>query len=51
MSPGDHWHCKAQLLVIKMQYHFNSKIAEKVGVEGAIMIDNIHYWLIKKFIN
>lgn len=20
MSPGDHWHCKAQLLVIKMQY-------------------------------
>lgn len=34
-----------------MQYHFNSNIAEEVGVEGATMLDNIHYWVMKNKAN
>ena len=27
-------------------YHFNVGIAKKVGVDGAIMLQNIHYWIL-----
>lgn len=28
-----------------MQHHFNVEIAQKHGVDAAIMLDNIHYWV------
>ena len=30
-----------------MQFIFNSGVAKKVGVDGAIMLENIYYWILK----
>ena len=34
-----------------MYYSFNSEIAIKYGVDGAIMIENLHFWISKNKAN
>lgn len=34
-------------MVDNMNYHFSVKIAKEVGVDGAIMLENIHYWVVE----
>ena len=33
-------------MVGNMNYHFSVMIAKEVGVDGAIMLENMHYWIV-----
>ena len=39
------------MINMNINMHFNVDVAVKIGVDGAIMMNNIHYWLVKNRAN